>query len=387
MAWGEGWAGRDQQMLVALSGMQQSDRRVVVAMSGGVDSSVAALLLREQGYEVVGLFMRVGASGGRSAATALPVHPRHQGCCSADDAADARRVAGRLGIPFYALNFAEAFEGIIDYFASEYERGRTPNPCIRCNTELKFGRLLRYADAIGARWVATGHYARIEHRDGRATLRRGADPRKDQSYVLFGLKAEALRRTLLPLGVLTKQQVRRIAAEHDLPVSAKPESAEICFVPDRDYVRVVRSRRPEAFRPGPIVTVEGKEVGRHEGVAGFTVGQRRGLRVALGEPVYVTRIDAAANTVVVGPEEALLARSFVVEEVNWLVPPAGGALRADVQIRYHHRAAPAVVEPRRDAIAVVTFDEPQRAITPGQAAVFYKGDVVLGGGWIGCVSS
>ena len=351
-------------------------RKVVVAMSGGVDSSVAACLLHEQGYEVVGLFMRVGAAvpgqddaaGGRG----------HQGCCSAGDAADARFVAGMLGIPFYSLDFQQDFERIIDYFVDEYSVGRTPNPCVVCNDQLKFGKLLDYADAAWAGFIATGHYARVE--GGR--LCRAVDSGKDQSYALFGVDRRVLDRVLLPVGGLTKDEVREIAGRFGLPVRDKPDSVEICFVPDQDYARLVRERRPGAFCPGDVVDSQGRVLGRHEGIGQFTIGQRRGLRIAVGHPMYVTRIDAAANTITIGPREELLCRSFAAGRLNFLTDVVGDAFRAEVKIRYLHRAAPAGVELCGDGTAVVTFDEPQSAVTPGQAAVFYDGDVVIGGGWI-----
>lgn len=354
-------------------------------MSGGVDSSVAACLLREQGYDVTGLFMRTGVAEPpietpAEAGTCAP--PRHRGCCSAVDAADARSVAGRLGIPFFALNFEDQFDRIIDYFADEYQRGRTPNPCILCNEHLKFGRLAQYGRAVGANFIATGHYARIEHREGRYRLMRAVDLAKDQSYVLFGIGRETLARTLLPVGAMTKAQVREHADRFGLPLSDKPDSQDICFVPDRDYARVVRERRPEAFRPGSIRDQVGQEVGRHDGIPNFTIGQRRGLGVAMGLPVYVTRIDPATDTVTIGTREQLHASQLEAADVRWLEDPPDGPFRADVKIRYAHQPAPAGVEVLASHRVRVHFDTPQSAITPGQAAVFYQRDVVLGGGWI-----
>jgi tRNA-specific 2-thiouridylase len=352
-----------------------------VAMSGGVDSSVAACLLREQGYDVIGLFMRVGTHAPADDA-ATPAWRSHQGCCSAGDAADARLVAGKLNIPFYALNFERDFKGIIDYFVDEYRSGRTPNPCVVCNSSLKFGRLLEYADAVGADFIATGHYARIETRDGRRRLCQGVDRRKDQSYVLFGLDRTVLDRALLPVGGMTKDQVRQKAARLGLPVCEKPDSVEICFVPDRDYARLVRQRRPEAFRPGDVLDQQGNVLGRHQGIAHFTIGQRRGLGIAVGHPVYVTRLNVLDNTVTLGARDALLRRSFQVRRLNLLDQPPSPKFRARVRIRYHHQAAPATIELQHDDCAAVTFDEPQSAVTPGQASVFYDGDAVIGGGWI-----
>jgi len=366
-------------------------------MSGGVDSSVAAALLLERGYDVVGLYMCTGAVDDDSGSP-LPPEPtetalvrpdpsparkeRHLGCCSPVDAADARAVAHRLGIPFYALNFRRQFDALIDYFADEYLRGRTPNPCILCNRDLKFGRLIDYARAAGANLIATGHYARIDRDDSSWRLRRALDRDKDQSYVLFGLARDILPRTLLPLGELTKQQVRDHARRIGLPVSDKPESQDICFAPDRDYARVVRQRHPEALREGPILDTAGRQVGTHPGIAHFTVGQRRGLGVAAGAPIYVVRIDPDSNTVVVGSRRELARDSLIAARVQWLIDPPANALRATVQIRYAHPGAHAVVEPLAPYRARVHFESPQLAITPGQAAVFYADDIVLGGGWI-----
>jgi len=382
--------------------------KVVVAMSGGVDSSVAVCLLVEQGYEVVGLFMRHGQSSQEATRTAGLAEPRsheagrhegteaqghggraRQGCCSATDAGDARFVAGMLGIPFYALNFEEEFDEIIDYFADEYARGRTPNPCVVCNDKLKFGKVIEYADAVGAKYIATGHYARVENRGGRNVLMRAVDAKKDQSYVLAGIQRRVLDRVLFPIGHLEKNEVRAIAAKYDLPNQNKPDSVEICFVPDRDYARIVRERRPDAFVPGEVFDPAGNVIGRHEGVANFTIGQRRGLGIAVGKPAYVTALNVLDQTVTLGSADDLLQSSLVAERVNWLVDlPAPSPvedrcpIHAAVKIRYLHEAAAATIYPLSGHVARVEFDSPQRAITPGQAVVFYDGAVVLGGGWI-----
>ncbi|MCH9035122.1 MAG: tRNA 2-thiouridine(34) synthase MnmA [Planctomycetes bacterium] len=398
--------------------MSKKREKVVVAMSGGVDSSVAACLLKERGYEVLGLFMRVGVeeptpsgktdekSSGRA----------HQGCCSASDAADARFVAGMLDVPFYALNFKDDFDHLIDYFADEYVRGRTPNPCVVCNTSLKFGKIVDYADAVGAKYIATGHYARIKQQNGQAVLARGVDHAKDQSYVLFGIDRKLLDRVLFPVGELTKDEVRKIAARLELPNRDKPDSVEICFVPDRNYARVVRERRPEAFAEGDVLDQSGEVIGRHKGIAHYTVGQRRGLGIAAGTPIYVTSLNSATNTVTMGDDQVLFADALEADRVNYMLADKPTApFRALVKIRYLHKATPATVipldhsapsqtapEPRASARAAnrtedcqpiendhtirsrvrVEFDEPQRAITPGQAVVFYDDDVVIGGGWI-----
>jgi len=364
--------------------MGTSREKVVVAMSGGVDSSVAACLLVEQGYEVIGLFMRVGNHEG----TAAPGHEgtrtgrSHQGCCSASDAADARFVAGMLGIPFYALNFEKDFDALIDHFADEYARGRTPNPCVMCNDRLKFGRLFEYADAVGARYVATGHYARIDRGSGAARLLRGVDRKKDQSYVLFGLRREAVERILFPVGEMHKDEVRRIAGKYNLPNQDKPDSVEICFVPDRNYARIVRERRPDGFDEGEVVDTSGNVIGRHEGIANYTIGQRRGLKIAAGKPIYVTQLDVLNNRVVMGGSETLLSRGLTADRTNILAGSVEGNFRARVKIRYLHEAVPATVRLLDGHRAEIVFDEPQRAVTPGQAVVFYDGDAVLGGAWI-----
>lgn len=348
---------------------------VVVAMSGGVDSSTAAYLLRRQGHQVVGLFMRTGVE--------VAEESGRRRCCSLADAEDARRVAHQLDIPFYVLNCKADFDRLIEGFCAEYARGRTPNPCIHCNTEIKFGKLLRYAHALGARHVATGHYARVEQqRGGRWGLRRGVDRRKDQSYFLFALSQEQLSRALFPLGGMTKEEVREVARRAGLPVQEKPESQDICFVPGASYRSLLRERLGPP-RPGRLVDLSGRLLGEHPGCEGFTIGQRRGLGIAVGEPYYVVAIDPETNTVVVGPQEALYARTCYVRRLLW---GALAGLRlprpAQVQIRYQHRAAPALICPSgRDEVGI-RFEEPQRAITPGQAAVFYQDDLVLAGGWL-----
>lgn len=345
--------------------------RVLLAMSGGIDSSVAAVLLRQAGHNVTGVFLRNGIEHPAGA------KPGKQGCCSLDDSYDARRVADQFGIPFYVLNFEEPFGKVIDYFVAEYDRGATPNPCIVCNRDLKFGRLFEYADAVGCEFVATGHYARTE--DGR--LYRGVDERKDQSYVLFPLRREALRRVLFPVGAMEKPAVRQVARDAGLRIAEKPESQEICFVPDNDYRRLIRERIPEKVREGAFVSTRGEVLGRHDGHQLFTVGQRKGLGVAFGRPMYVVAIEAASNTVVLGDERELERGELHARDVNW-IGDADGAFDGTVKIRYNHAGAPARVEPLDGRRARVTFPEPVRAVTRGQAAVFYRGDEVVGGGWI-----
>lgn len=370
------------------------DLRVLVAMSGGVDSSVAAGLLKEQGYEVVGTFMRLG-SGNLPLAKAssdsiepsigqpyFPQNLREHGCCSMADAEDARAAARMLGISFYALNFEPDFSHLIDYFVDEYAAARTPNPCILCNQWLKFGRLLEYAEVVHADLIATGHYARVERVGARTHLLRARDQGKDQSYVLFGIEPATLNRTIFPLGELSKLEVRAHARRLGLAVCDKPESQDICFVPDGDYARLVQARRPEAVRPGLIRHVDGRILGEHPGLIHFTIGQRHGLRVALGTPIYVVRLESETNTVVVGPREALYSAEAVASQVSWLDDPPIAPFRALAKIRYLHRPAPATVIPEPEKRVRVCFDEPQPAITPGQALVLYDGERVLGGGWI-----
>lgn len=370
--------------------------KVVVAMSGGVDSSVAAALLAREGYEVMGVFMRLGSPDGVEApAEKCDIEQNggksKQGCCSVLDAADARKVAAELGIPLYVLNFQEDFSRVIDYFVSEYNAGRTPNPCVRCNDWLKFGKLAQYAKAVGADFVASGHYARMGNDPvtGERTLLRGRDVRKDQSYVLFGMKPQTAAHTLLPIGDLEKPQVRAIAQELKLPVFNKPDSQEICFVPNQDYAGLVQRRTPEAFRAGEFVDRSGKVVGTHEGHQHFTIGQRRGTGVALGYPIYVVDIDPASNRVVVGEKEALLRKTLEAREANWITSRLvreGGMMRCAAKIRYNHQPVPATVVVTGEDSFRVDFDEAQTAVTPGQAVAIYDGDVLLGGGWIDSAS-
>lgn len=374
--------------------------KILVAMSGGVDSSVAACLLKEQGCDVVGVFMRLGVAeaveqpmgvnmeGGEGRSVGLQVRAsnaataKHQGCCSAADANDARLVAGRMGIPFYALNFEKDFSDLIDYFADEYAAARTPNPCVMCNQWLKFGRLQEYAGVVGADLIATGHYARVDEEDGCPRLRRAVDRAKDQSYVLFGVPADVLGRVRFPLGELTKAEVRRHARRFGLALHDKPESQDICFVPDRAYARVVRARRPDAFRTGRIRHIDGRILGEHAGLPNFTIGQRRGLNVAVGDPVYVRSLDAATDTIVVGPRESLLRDSAEASRVNWLIETPVEPFRAGLQIRYNHAGVEGVVHPLPGGRVRVEFDESVAAVTPGQALVMYRGEMVVGGGWI-----
>lgn len=349
-------------------------------MSGGVDSSVAAWLLRREGYEVVGLFMRHGIGEDVANAPADSCTPA-RGCCSATDAADARRVAEMLDIPFYAVDFHGEFEQIVEYFVAEYTAGRTPNPCIVCNTRLKFGKLFEYARGVGAEYVATGHHARILACDDGPALCRASDPAKDQSYALFGIPRDRLPNVLFPVGEYRKQQVRAFAAELGLRVADKPDSQEICFVQPGEHAEFVR-RRTGRDTAGDIVTTDGTVVGRHDGIESFTIGQRRGLRIALGEPYYVVRIEPHSRRVVLGRMEELACSELTASGVNWLVDPPSGFRRCTVKIRYRSAAEPATLEVLDPSRFRVRFDQPRHGVAPGQAAVCYDGDRVLGGGWI-----
>lgn len=342
-------------------------KRVLVALSGGVDSSVAALELLASGFEVIGVFMRNGVTG--SAA-------KTKSCCSASDARDAGLVADRLGIPFYSVDYEREFGALIDHFAAEYRRGRTPNPCVLCNQQLKFGHLFSLADSLGAAWVATGHYARVH--DGQLLRARDAD--KDQTYYLFGVEREVLPRMLFPLGDLTKAEVRARAEAAGLVTAQKPESMEICFVTSATYRDVVAQHGGRG-RAGVFVDEAGRKVGQHDGVDGFTVGQRRGLP-ALGTPHYVKEIRPENGQVVLCERPGLSTAGAVVRGVGWLVePPGPEGIEAEVQIRARSRAVPARIRPDAGGVEVA-FRDPVEAVTPGQAAVFYDGDLVLGGGWI-----
>ena len=354
-----------------------SHNRVVVAMSGGVDSSVAALLLRRAGWDVIGVTMKLYSLD----ESELPED--HQGCCTLDDVEDARAVCRLLEVPHYVLNMEREFrDQVMDYFVAEYRRGRTPHPCIACNDKIKFSHLMARADALRAQFVATGHYARVEPGTDGLMLKKGIDQAKDQSYVLFGMTQSQLARTVLPVGGYTKEEIRRMALESGLITADKPDSQDICFIPLGDYREFLRERASGV--PGQIVDVDGWVLGKHEGIEYFTVGQRRGLGLpkTAGEPRYVVRLDADSNQVVVGPESALYSGEAWVSGVNYVsgLPPADGT-PVSVKIRYKAYEAPATLHPHSDG-ALVRFGEPQRSVTPGQAAVFYQGDLLLGGGTI-----
>ncbi len=372
--------------------------RVVLAMSGGVDSSVAAHLLCQAGHDVIGLFMRHGEPVATACATEdrpslLPIvsmvpplseRANKKGCCTASDAADARRIADRLDIPFYALDFQEEFGRIMDYFVDEYVSGRTPNPCVMCNNWLKFGKLCDYADSVGAEFIATGHYAQLLPVAGESTpaLVRGVDPGKDQSYVLFGIDRQVLNRVLFPVGQFHKDAIRSMARDLGLRVADKKDSQEICFVGEGEYADFVRQRHGSVDLAGEVVTVEGEVVGRHAGLENFTVGQRKGLGLAFGEPRYVVRLEPESRRVVIGTREQMARSEFTASDLNWLVDPPSGPVHCQVKIRYLSTPVSATVTPTGDGRISVVLEEPRNGVAPGQAAVCYQGDRVLGGGWI-----
>ncbi len=352
--------------------------RVIVGMSGGVDSSAAAALLVEQGYDVVGITLKLWPQD--------CVNRAEDKCCGPQAVTDARAVSHDLNIPYYLVDDSAEFQRqVIQYFADEYKSGRTPNPCVVCNEKLKFGTLLQRARQLGAEKIATGHFARVEldPASGRHLLKRGRDRRKDQSYFLFSLRQEQLAHVLFPLGELTKDDTREIARECHLKTADKEESMEICFVPDKDYGRFLQEARLAERHRGDIVDAEGRKLGEHDGVEFYTIGQRKGLGIAAGRPLYVIDLDATRNRVVVGDESMLAADEFFVERCNWIPfeqPP--DRMEVLAKIRYNHPGAAAVVSPMAGGVARVKTVEPQRAITPGQACVFYQDDLVVGGGWI-----
>lgn len=360
-------------------------------MSGGVDSSAAAHLLLQQGYDVVGVFMRHGEESAKACkveGAANPLLPilqgrtdHKQGCCSASDAMDARRVADKLGIPFYSLDLQAEFSRIVDYFVDEYTHGRTPNPCVQCNNWIKFGRLFDYADSVSAKYVATGHYARTAVIDGQTALLRGIDDNKDQSYALAGIDRRYLDRMMLPVGIFQKPEIRQLAGEAGLRVADKRDSQEICFVTSGHHGDFVRARS-SGSRVGNFVTTDGKIVGQHLGIESYTIGQRKGLGVALGEPMFVVRIDATTHDVVLGKKEELDRGTLTASGANWLIEPPSSPFQASAQIRYNSNAVPARIVPIDEKNFEVQFDQPAAGVAPGQLCVVYQEDRVLGGGWI-----
>ena len=356
--------------------------KILMAMSGGVDSSVAAALLQKDGHEVVGCFMRLGSVGDElSSSQEQSLEIKHKGCCSINDAHDARHVCAKIGVTFYALDFKEDFGRIIDYFVDEYNAGRTPNPCVRCNDWLKFGRLHQYAKTIGAEFVASGHHAQVFHTESGAELHRGADGGKDQSYVLFGASRDRLSEMLLPIGHLQKDEVRKLANEFDLPVANKPDSQDICFVPDDNYANIIAKRTPGTMQKGEVFDTEGNSVGTHQGHQKYTIGQRRGLGISMSKPVYVVAKDPVLNTVTIGREEQLNCTNVQAKDSNWLIDAPKNWMPCTAQIRYNSPDAPAKVRVTEIGIEV-EFESPQRGGAPGQAVVCYQDTRVICGGWI-----
>lgn len=354
--------------------------RVLVAMSGGVDSSLAAALLVQEGYDVIGATMQIWDKD-------IPEDDaENRGCCSLSAVDDARRVAEKIGIPYYVLNFRDMFQKtVIDYFVDEYGAGKTPNPCIACNRFVKFEGLLQKALALGAEYVATGHYAKIAYDDklGRHTLSKGIDHTKDQSYALYHLNQNSLKHFLMPLGTYTKVETRRMAAELGLSVANKPESQEICFVPNDDYKSFLAEKSPEALKPGQIVDITGKVLGKHQGLPLYTIGQRKGLGIAAGKPLYVVELDYDKNQVVVGSDKDVFASELIADDFNFItIDSLEKPMTVSAKIRYGAKEGMARIIPLADGKVHVKFDEPQRAVTPGQSVVFYDGDMVIGGGII-----
>lgn len=349
--------------------------KVVVAMSGGVDSSVAAALLREQGFEVIGMMLRLWSEPGREDSNR---------CCTPDSMAQARRVAAKLDIPFYVIDAKDVFrETVVQYFLDGYARGETPNPCLVCNRQIRWTFLLDHALALGAEYMATGHYVRIRKAEGGFRLLRAVDRSKDQSYVLHVLTQDKLRHALFPVGEYTKPEIRALAEKHGLPTAARKDSQDLCFLAGDDYRNFLRRNAADTLEPGEIVTPEGKVVGQHDGLANYTIGQRKGLGIASPVPLYVITKQATSNTLVVGTQDELGSRELTARDVNWVSGEAPReSFRAEVKIRYTAREAEAWVEPLNGNQAQVRFDALQRDITPGQAAVFYQNDVMLGGGII-----
>ncbi|MTI80085.1 MAG: tRNA 2-thiouridine(34) synthase MnmA [Firmicutes bacterium] len=355
-------------------------KKVVVAMSGGVDSSVTAALLQQEGYECIGVTMQIWDPD------VTVVEDDYVGCCSLTAVDDARRVADKLGIPFYVLNFRDIFEKtVIDYFAQEYLNGRTPNPCIACNRYVKFEALLNKSRALGADYVATGHYARLGYSEehGRWVIRKAVDEKKDQTYVLYNMTQDQIAHTLMPLSKYTKDEVRQMARELGLATASKPESQEICFVPDNNYRNFLEEHTGGGFRKGPFLDLEGNVLGEHQGIPHYTIGQRRGLGIATGSRLYVVDIDPERNAVVLGPEEAIFTKELVSHDNNFvLFSQLTEPVQIEAQIRYNSKPYPATISPITDEKVRVSFEHPQRAITPGQSVVFYQGDYLVGGGII-----
>ncbi|MFV0527361.1 MAG: tRNA 2-thiouridine(34) synthase MnmA [Lachnospiraceae bacterium] len=353
--------------------------RVVVGMSGGVDSSVAAYLLKQQGYDVVGVTMQIWQDEDNQSVE------ENGGCCGLSAVDDARRVAAMLDIPYYVMNFKREFkENVMDYFVEEYINGRTPNPCIACNRYVKWESMLKRSLEIGADYIATGHYAKIEQlANGRYALKKSATLEKDQTYALYNLSQEQLAHTLMPLGYYSKPEIRRIAEDIGIPVAHKPDSQEICFVPDNDYAGFIQSQVPFTIEPGNYVDTKGNIIGTHKGITHYTVGQRKKLNLALGHPVFVKEIRPMANEVVIGEAKDIMQNALLADRINLMsVTCLEKELEVEAKIRYNHRGTSATIQMTDENQLICRFKEPQRAITPGQAVVFYKDEVVVGGGTI-----
>ena len=354
-------------------------KTVVVGMSGGVDSSVAAYLLKEQGYDVIGVTMQIWQEEDSCTVE------ENGGCCGLSAVEDARRVAQKLDIPYYVMNFRKEFQKqVIDYFTREYLEGRTPNPCIACNRYVKWESLLKRSLEIGADYIATGHYARVEQLpNGRYAIRNSVTAKKDQTYALYNLTQEQLARTLMPVGAYTKDEIRKIAEKAGLPVAHKKDSQEICFVPDNDYAGFIKNSTGKTIPKGNFVLADGKVIGEHQGIIHYTIGQRKGLNLSMGHPVFVTKIRPDSNEVVIGENEDLFVNTLICDRVNFMAMEGlEEEVRLKAKIRYNHPGAECVISPVEDGKVRVTFDQPQRAITPGQAVVFYQGEYVAGGGII-----
>lgn len=354
-------------------------KTVVVGLSGGVDSSVAAYLLKEQGYDVIGVTMQIWQEEDSCTVE------ENGGCCGLSAVEDARRVAQKLDIPYYVMNFRKEFQKqVIDYFTREYLEGRTPNPCIACNRYVKWESLLKRSLEIGADYIATGHYARVEQLpNGRYAIRNSVTAKKDQTYALYNLTQEQLARTLMPVGAYTKDEIRKIAEEAGLLVAHKKDSQEICFVPDNDYAGFIKNSTGKTIPKGNFVLADGKVIGEHQGIIHYTIGQRKGLNLSMGHSVFVTKIRPDSNEVVIGENEDLFVNTLICDRVNFMAMEGlDGEVRLKAKIRYNHPGAECVISPAEDGKVRVTFDQPQRAITPGQAVVFYQGEYVAGGGII-----
>ncbi|TCT16182.1 tRNA-specific 2-thiouridylase [Natranaerovirga pectinivora] len=353
--------------------------KVVVGMSGGVDSSVAAYLLKEQGYDVIGVTMQIWQDEDTD------VQEEKAGCCGLSAVDDARRVANALEIPYYVMNFKDEFkEKVIDYFIDEYQEGRTPNPCIACNRYVKWESLLFRSLQIGAEYIATGHYAQVvQLENGRYTMKKSVTSQKDQTYALYNLTQEQLSRTLMPVGKYTKDQIREMAQKINLRIANKPDSQEICFIPDNDYGRFIQENLEKTIEPGNFVDTEGNIVGKHKGIIHYTIGQRKGLGIALGKPVFVVEIRPETNEVVIGEHNEVFTQELKANNLNFMsIEDLEGEKRVIGKIRYSHQGAPCIIKKIDEDTLLCKFDEPQRAITPGQAVVFYEEDYIVGGGTI-----